>query len=303
MTGENATKQIRASDRFCLACERVKQCQYFGESPVSYHNKYLPVCKKCCVSLYNSYLSETGDDRAALWLLLARMNLPYINKLYEKANKAVEDDMRKQTVLFNAYIKEMKKSKIVFTGFLQSTNMLSEFLGGEVKQTVKDDTIIEQLQEEPIIWGNFYKDEKRKIYDEEAYTFLNKTFEQYTQDLPEMDTNMINRYRDLCKCEWRLRKANESGDGNEITKAQDALNKQLKLLSLDNFEVDKKSEQEKFIDRIAWLIEETEPAEEEDLEKYRDIAGFEKSFSNLMRSMKNLLCGTRDFPDIPEEEK
>ena len=50
------------------------------------------------------------------------------------------------------------------------------------------------------------------------------------------------------------------------------------------------------------MIEETEPAEEEDKEKYRDIAGFEHSFKEIMRSMKNLLTGSRDFPDIPSEE-
>lgn len=51
------------------------------------------------------------------------------------------------------------------------------------------------------------------------------------------------------------------------------------------------------------MIEEDEPAELEDREKYRDIAGFEKSFSEIMRSMKNLIAGTREYPDIPRDER
>ena len=51
------------------------------------------------------------------------------------------------------------------------------------------------------------------------------------------------------------------------------------------------------------MIENEEPAEDEDKEKYRDIAGYEKSFKEIMRSMRNLIAGTKDYPDIPKEER
>lgn len=75
----------------------------------------------------------------------------------------------------------------------------------------------------------------------------------------------------------------------------------MKLLKISDFQRDEKSEDEKFIDKIVWMIEETEPAEEEDEEKYRDVAGYEEMYNEMMRCMRNLLTGTKDFPDIDPE--
>ena len=43
--------------------------------------------------------------------------------------------------------------------------------------------------------------------------------------------------------------------------------------------------------------------EEEDEQKYRDIAGYEVAFANIMRSMKNLNSKIKDYPPVPEEEQ
>jgi hypothetical protein len=51
------------------------------------------------------------------------------------------------------------------------------------------------------------------------------------------------------------------------------------------------------------MIENEEPAEEEDKEKYRDIAGFEGAFKEIMRSMKNLIAGTKEYPNVPKGER
>ena len=118
-----------------------------------------------------------------------------------------------------------------------------------------------------------------------------------------MDTNLRNRYRDLCKAEYAKRKAEENGDVNEISKAQDNIIKLLKLLKLDDFKETSVDPREKFIDRLAWMIENEEPAEEEDKEKYRDIAGFESAFKEIMRSMKNLIAGTKEYPNVPKGER
>ena len=74
------------------------------------------------------------------------------------------------------------------------------------------------------------------------------------------------------------------------------------MLNLSDFKKNESDERKQFIDRIAWMIEETEPAEEEDESKYRDIAGYEKIYDSFMRSMRNILTGDRNYPDIPKEE-
>ena len=126
---------------------------------------------------------------------------------------------------------------------------------------------------------------------------------EYTSELLDIDVNLEKRFRDLAKCELRLRKANEINDGTGISRAQESLNKQLNLLKMNDFSINQKDERQKFIDRIAWMIEETEPAEEEDRAKYSDIAGYEKIYNSWMRSMKNILTGDTIYPDIPIEEE
>ena len=155
-------------------------------------------------------------------------------------------------------------------------------------------------EEQIRVWGKFVNSDGE--LDEESYNYLNFTFEDYTKDLIEMDANLIRRYRDLCKAELRKRKADESGDIQEIAKAQDSLKKMLDMLNLSDFKKGEADERKQFIDKIAWMIEETEPAEEEDEEKYRDIAGYEKIYDDFMRSMRNILTGDRNYPTIPKEE-
>ena len=106
----------------------------------------------------------------------------------------------------------------------------------------------------------------------------------------------------MAKAELRKRKTDESGDIQEIAKAQDSLNKQLALLKLNNFKDNKQSDTEKFIERMAWNIENTKPAECEDTQKYKDFSNFGINWEDIMRTVKNLVSGSREYPDIPRDE-
>ena len=77
----------------------------------------------------------------------------------------------------------------------------------------------------------------------------------------------------------------------------------MKLLKIDQFKVNKRSDTEKFIERLAWQIENTKPAECEDLEKYKDVSGFESTWGHIMRCVKNLCGGTKEYPAIPRDEQ
>ena len=119
----------------------------------------------------------------------------------------------------------------------------------------------------------------------------------------EMDTNLEKRYRDLAKAELRKRRADESGDIQEIAKAQDNLKKILDMLKLSDFQNNKETEIDKHIERIAWTIENTKPAECKDLDKYKDFSKFGIKWKELLRCIRNLLAGTREYPDIPKGEE
>ena len=282
----------RTTEAYCCNCQSAKNFSTF-HAHVIVGKKYLPFCKTCCNKKLRDYISVTKSEGAGLWCLLAELGIPFFKEVWENTQKIVFEATgagRKPDLLLT-YLRTFKEFGIVAQGFWQSDMMLDDFVEiGENKE--EDNKEVIDLNEQQRIWGRF---------EVEDYDFLNFTFNEYTQNLLEMDANLIRRYRDLVKAELRKRKADESGDIQEIAKAQDNLKKMLDMLNLSDFKKGEVDERKQFVDRIAWMMEETEPAEEEDESKYRDIAGYEELYNDFMRSMRNTLTGDRRYPNIPPE--
>lgn len=282
----------RTTEAYCCNCQSAKNFSTF-HAHVIVGKKYLPFCKTCCNKKLRDYIGVTKSEGAGLWCLLAELGIPFFKEVWENTQKIVFEATgagRKPDLLLT-YLRTFKEFGIVAQGFWQSDMMLDDFMEiGENKE--EDNKEVIDLNEQQRIWGRF---------EVEDYDFLNFTFNEYTQNLLEMDANLIRRYRDLAKAELRKRKADESGDIQEIAKAQDNLKKMLDMLNLSDFKKGEVDERKQFVDRIAWMMEETEPAEEEDESKYRDIAGYEELYNDFMRSMRNTLTGDRRYPNIPPE--
>lgn len=282
----------RTTEAYCCNCQSAKNFSTF-HAHVIVGKKYLPFCKTCCNKKLRDYIGVTKSEGAGLWCLLAELGIPFFKEVWENTQKIVFEATgagRKPDLLLT-YLRTFKEFGIVGQGFWQSDMMLDDFVEiGENKE--EDNKEVIDLNEQQRIWGRF---------EIEDYDFLNFTFNEYTQNLLEMDANLIRRYRDLAKAELRKRKADESGDIQEIAKAQDNLKKMLDMLNLSDFKKGEVDERKQFVDRIAWMMEETEPAEEEDESKYRDIAGYEELYNDFMRSMRNTLTGDRRYPNIPPE--
>lgn len=285
-------KEVEA---LCPCCHELKSLKKgFTDGYGVQMGKKLIYCKQCNkqkLDKYKNYLTEQG----AFWVLCAENGLPYIQHVYDYTLEVYAKSYKTVGLsLLDIYVKNLKLLETIYNGFWDSDTSLDELEHkNKNNEEINGKTDIVKATQR---WGKFEN-------PSEAYPFLEELFKDYTENLGEMDTNLRNRYRDLCKAEYAKRKAEENGDVNEISKAQDNIIKLLKLLKLDNFQETAIDPREKFIDRLAWMIENEEPAEEEDREKYRDIAGFEKSFREIMRSLKCLLTGSKDFPDIPREER
>ena len=286
---------MNTNKKVCGCCQVAKTPNQFHKSPMS-SGQFLPICKMCCKEKLKTYTEITGSESAAFWLVLAELGVPFIKKAWDNF-QSFKATATANTDLIMAYLRTLSEMEIRIDGFWQSDVMLDMLMDSLVDR--ENDREELDLVEQQKIWGKFVSEGKLDI---EAYQFLNETFEDYTKDLLDMDTNLEKRYRDLAKAELRKRQADETGDIQEIAKAQDNLKKILDMLNLSSFKKDEKDDRKQFIDRIAWMIEETEPAEEEDEEKYRDIAGYEKIYDSFMRSMRNILTGDRNYPEIPKEE-
>ena len=282
----------RMTEAYCVNCQSAKSFSNFHNHVVA-GKKYLPVCKACCGKKLRDYISITKSEAAGLWCLLAEFGIPFLREVWEPTQKIVFESTNagRKPDLFLTYLRTLKDLGIIAEGFWQSDMMLDDFM--EIgKSKAEEVTEVVDLNEQQRIWGKF---------EVEDYDFLNFTFNEYTQDLLEMDANLIRRYRDLAKAELRKRKADESGDIQEIAKAQDNLRKMLEMLKLNEFQSNQLSEEKRAYEYNVALVENYRPAECERLQEYLDRVGYEKEKAILMRSIRNAVAGTRDYPDIPKE--
>ena len=277
---------------WCVGCNKPKDKTSFTTSLNPRHDKFLPLCRVCLNARFKEYQEIMKSEGAAFWCMCAEMGYPVIREYYDMAVKRRAGLGNSNTNLFISYHTTLKEMGFQIEGFWQSDMMIDEFIELGAERPVEDKPM--DITEQERIWGKF---------DADDYELLNGYYDSYTQGVDSLDYSLELRYRDVAKGELRLRKANESGDVGEIDKAQKNLKSLLDMLGLNDYGRKDTDERKQFIDRLAWMIEETEPAEEEDEKKYRDVAGFEKAFDNIMRSMRNLNSKVRVYPPVPEEEQ
>lgn len=283
-------------NKTCGSCGTSRSTNQFYKLP---SGEYSHICKVCANKQVKEYYEQLDSYSAALWLVLAELNVPFFQEQWKDVEAMIvaSGNNRKPDLVLN-YLRSLVESGKIVHGFWESDTMLDQIIDTSVdrgKEVEKEMDLVEQQE----IWGKFLVDGK---VDVEAYKILNRSFSKYTKDLEVPDENYEERIRDLCRCELRLRRANESGDGGEITKAQDSLNKQLTMLKMNDFQSGKQSSIEKHIERLAWMIENKRPAECEDLNKYKDFSGFAPTWKDIFRCVQNLICGSREYPNVPKGE-
>ena len=283
----------RAKERYCPCCSTVKEKSKFYPSPIA-TNEYLPYCKECVGKKYRAAAQALDSKWGALWCVCMEMGVPLLREKFNllKAQYDGLDGKGRRPEPFGLYLALLKDGGVQYRGIFDSDMQLSEFVDLGIEQSPEEPTqkdMDAQRKQWDKVWG--------KDYDDEDCQRLDEYFEDYTQDLFEMDMAMTMRYRDLCRAELKQFK----GEGDKDTFNQ--IKTLMSMLKLDDFKDNKQSETEKFIERMAFTIENTKPAECEDLEKYKDFSGFGKTWDGLMRCLKNLVGGSRDYPDIPREER
>lgn len=283
----------------CELCGQKRNSSFFYPYYGGQYSDKIKVryCKDCCskrLAHYKKFLNE----QAAVWMVLSELGIPFIKAVYRQVvdEQEIKRSDKDKPEFIGHYIKRLSEYPKIYSGFWDSDIGLNEILEKQSQNNENSEMDLEEMQE---IWGKYPDNEYA-----EAYIFLQKTFKEYTEELPgDMDANLTNRYRDLCKAEYRKRKADEGGDISEIKQAQANLTDMLKLLKLNDFQSNQKSETEKMIERRIWMIENTKPAECEDLDIYRDASGFEDTWGHILRCVKNLVSGSREYPDIPRDER
>lgn len=283
----------RVKERYCPCCSKVKDKTKFYPNPIK-SGEYLAYCRECTSIKFRTAEANLDSKWAALWCVCMEMGVPLFKDKFEALKNQYESygGSGRRPEPFSMYVAMLKDAQVQYKGIFESDMQLSDFVDlniGQDDDGISQKDLDAQRKEWDRIWGSSYSNDQCERLD--------NYYAAYTDSLEQMDAGRMLRYRDLCKAE--LRKF-EGDDGKEVT---EEILKLMKLLKIDSFETQEKSDMDRFIDRLIWKIEETEPAEEEDESKYRDIAGFENSFTHIMRCMQNLLTGTKNYPKIPRAEE
>ena len=282
----------------CGCCGTSKSTAQFHKSPMD-SRKFLPICKLCCRDKLKEYTKATGSESAAFWLVLSELGVPFIQEIWDRF-EIFKATATPTTDLVMGYLRILSESGIKVDGFWQSDVMLDMLMDTKVdREVVREDL---DLQKEIRVWGKFL-DKDGKI-DETAYEYLNAKMEEYTGSLSLTRPAQINRYRDLCKAELRKIRLEEDPEATQkdISAATTEILTLMKLLKIDNFQSDSRTDVEKTLEYQMALMEKTKPCEDEDINKYRDFCGFYNLEQSLMRPLRNLIAGTKDYPSLTRED-
>lgn len=289
---------MNTNKKECGCCGTSKSTAQFHKSPMD-SRKFLPICKLCCRDKLKEYTKVTGSESAAFWLVLSELGVPFIQEIWDRF-EIFKATATPTTDLVMGYLRILSESGIKVDGFWQSDVMLDMLMDTKVnREVVREDL---DLQKEIRVWGKIL-DKDGKI-DETAYEYLNAKMEEYTGSLSLTRPAQINRYRDLCKAELRKIRLEEDPEATQkdVSAATTEILTLMKLLKIDNFQSDSRTDVEKTLEYQMALMEKTKPCEDEDINKYRDFCGFYNLEQSLMRPLRNLIAGTKDYPSLTRED-
>lgn len=247
----------------------------------------VPFCKDCCDTMFKYYLQKTGILEASMWYVCARLDMPFIQRVFEKVQEQhIEVD--KFVGTYYNYLwgsRSMKKALDTWDSFADSDVDFKE-----ISTTVKDVEAIKiQRDALELKWG--------LQESEEDYQYLEYLYDRYIQGVIK-NPYQEDLYRDLCLARLEKRKIEQNKSSSDITKTQARILTLMNKLGIDDFEASKpKSLSEQLMFAKIAQIEMTKPCDlYKEPTKYKDFNKVKKYYKDIcLRALKNTLTGTRDF--------
>lgn len=296
---------------YCAECKREYPIDRFYTSNASFlGNGHLNYCQDCCEDILKYFLKKKGTMESAVYFTCAKLDIPFIRRIYETAidkknslqSKSNKDD--NEYNIFSYYIDylwgahTLQKKTEVWEDFTDSDTSLDEF--NTVKKS--EDALKADYEKFELDWG------KQTLED---YQFLEYRYDIYTEGKP-LTPAQDTLYRQLCQLELRQRKKNAKGDSirddqlGESTKEEQAMIIQLMdKLGISKFDNKKdKSDIDRLIEKQIWEHENTDPCETVDINKYKDMCDIGKNWGRqILRAVKNIVSASQEFPDITADPK
>lgn len=254
---------------------------------------YIPVCKTCMQELYEEYVQDSGNPYDALYKICGNFGLLYDTGLAKGIISAALERDADAYKIIGAYIKGLSLVPYRKKVFLDS-EILGKKALDEDEETQK---LIAMTRSNIGKWG--------AGYSKEDYARLNELYSQWAGGTPQDTVTQVSLTKDLCKIDLKIEKYTaENRDTKTLLDQKQSL---IKSLAIDPQTLLKNRQDNEAIECFgSWIaeIEKTSPAEYlDDPDVYFDVNGIEKYWdTHIKRPLKNLLLGTKDYPDINIEE-
>ena len=249
---------------------------------------FVPYCKDCCNAMLNYYLQKTGTLEASMWYVCARLDMPFIRKVFEKA-QSQQFKVEKFVDTYYSYLwgsHSMKKTLDTWDSFADSDVDYNEISG----VTKSDENIKAQIEKLELDWG--------QQESEEDYKFLEYMYSKYTNNIEFENPQQEDLYRDLCLARLEKRKAEQGKIDTDITKIQGRILTLMNKLKLDEFDSAKpKTVSEQLIFAKISEIEEHNSWELYNRQKkYENDSQVRKYLKDLvLRPILNFVCNNKDY--------
>ena len=300
----------RPTTSVCVSCQREYPIDKFYPRIVD--DKFspdgvIPYCSDCCEEIVRENLTKVNSLESAMWLTCAKLDVPFIRKVFEKVEEQKSKYQQKsgkkdsEYTLFKYYYDYLWGSKSMGTAidvWIDFSN--TDVSMGEISSLKKsEEALNREIEKLELDWG--------VQGDIEDYKFLVYNFDKYTKDVGEMTPQQEDLYRDLCLARLEKRKIEEKKLDGDLTKVQNRILNLMHKLNLDRFEDNQpKTLSEEFLFDKIRMVEQTMPADfYKDKNLYKDMTKKRKLMTDLVyRPLANTLIGSRDFNiDINDIEK
>lgn len=262
---------------------------------------YVRYCKKDIAKCYLDYLKK-GTMQSAVYFTCALTDTPFIKEVWDRyielRNEKIKSGKITPTQLktyndfakYREQLKAMKKATDDWNDFSATNVDYKDIMGLK-----KSDIALEAEKDKFVLdWGK-----RENIQD---YQYLEYEYGRLTKDKP-LKPQEETLYRKLCMVELMIRLKEEKDEPTSTEQTQ--LLNLMKTLKIDNFQEEKdKSIIEEIIEKQIWEVENTEPCEIIDREYWKDYCDIGKNWGKeIIRAVKNLITGSREFPNIESYDK
>lgn len=287
----------------CTCCGKVKtvnSANFYKSYSILYKSTYenrITICKDCVVGIAEEFKTKFNSELKGLYALCRMLDFIYDEAIYSSAKEqAAAKDGKPYQYYFQKILSLPQYANKTFLDSPQADLGAIDKSNNE-RAIKQEDVGIEITDETRMKWGNF---------PDEDLMFLEYNYNQWTTRHQCESKAEELLFEEICHIQLDINKLRMSG-GDTIKKV-DQLQKLMQSANIRPLDQSAISTNENV---MMWgttvaAIEKHEPCEffsEYRDKEYKDYMGYRKYFDNwVLRGLKNLLAGTKDFNIVLDDD-